>query len=81
MYTNLQNLLSMKRISTKDVAKILGVADKTAYNKVNGNVDFYLSEAKKIMLIFPEYSMGYVFREDGDTEAESAAEDSAAAGV
>lgn len=78
MYTNLQNLLNMKRISTRDVANILGVADKTAYNKVAGNADFYLQEARKIMLIFPEYNMDYVFRED--TEDINAPEAMPAAG-
>lgn len=81
MYTNLQNLLRMKGISSTDIARVLNVAQKTAHNKISGNTDFYLTEARKVMLLFPEYAMDYVFKEDSDTADESTITEFVAEGV
>lgn len=81
MYKNLQILMRMKGISTMDIARILNVSQKTAYNKIYGNTDFYLTEARKVMLLFPEYSMDYVFKKDSDTADESTITEFVAEGV
>lgn len=65
MYRNLKKLLDDRRISSTMLAAQLGVTQKTAYNKINGKVDFYYSEVTKVMELFPEYSMNYVFENDG----------------
>ena len=65
MYKNLKKLLDDRRISSTMLAAQMGVTQKTAYNKINGKVDFYLTEAMRVMELFPEYSMNYVFEDDG----------------
>lgn len=65
MYKNLKKLLDDRKISSAMLAAQLGVTPKTAYNKINGKVDFYYSEVTKVMELFPEYSMNYVFENDG----------------
>lgn len=62
MYGNLQDLLRKKSISIKDFSLLLGVSEKTAYNKLQGATDSTLSEVKKInKCLFPEYDFDYVF--------------------
>lgn len=62
MYGNLQDLLRKKSISMKDFAMLLGISEKTAYNKLQGATDFTLPEVKKInKCLFPEYDFDYVF--------------------
>ena len=62
MYKNLQELLRKKNISLKDFSLLLGVSEKTAYNKLQGITDFTLSEVKKVSkCLFPEYDFDYVF--------------------
>lgn len=62
MFYNLKKALSTKNISIKAFAAVIGVCEKTAYNKINGEVEFTLSEAmttKKELL--PEYDFDYLF--------------------
>lgn len=61
---NVRKVLLSKGVSTLAVAKLLGVTEKTAYNKIMGNSEFYFSEAVKITDNFlPEYSLRYLFSE------------------
>lgn len=64
MLKNLRKLLDDRHMSTKDFSIILGVAEKTAYNKIVEESEFTLGEAKKVKLLFPEYSMSYLFESD-----------------
>lgn len=69
MYINLIEILNRKKISMKDLAKFLGVTEKTVQNKVNGRNEFTLSEAFSIVtFICPEYRMDFVFAKQ-ETEA------------
>ena len=61
MFRNLNAELARKDIKTKDLAKIIGVADKTASNKLKGETEFTLSEIKKIAALFPDVSVEYLF--------------------
>ena len=60
--TNLQKVLREKGISTKTVAAIIGVAEKTAYNKIYGVSECSISEAFAIQRdLLPEYTLEYIF--------------------
>lgn len=61
---NVRKVLSSKGVSTLAVAKLLGVTEKTAYNKITGESEIYFNEAIKITDNFlPEYNMRYLFSE------------------
>lgn len=67
---NLQDLLRKKNISMKDFSMLLGVSEKTAYNKLQGVTDFTLPEVKKInKCLFPEYDFDFVFDITPETNA------------
>lgn len=69
MLANLKRALNEKKISIKAYASILGISEKTAWNKVNENTALTFQEAvltKKEL--FPEYDYEYLFASDGKTE-------------
>ncbi len=62
MYNNLKRVLKEKGITNVMLAEFLGVSEKTASNKLNGNTDFTLAEAMKInKLLCSEYTMDFLF--------------------
>ena len=62
MLCNLIAALEAKKISTLAVSQLLGVTEKTAYNKIYGNTDFTLPEALKLKVnLLPEYDLYYLF--------------------
>ncbi|WP_312071859.1 helix-turn-helix transcriptional regulator [Anaerotignum propionicum] len=72
MMKNLRNELQKKNISIVAFASFLGVSEKTAQNKLNGVTDFTYPEAIKISsLLFPEYTMTYLFRTEEEEKTAS----------
>ena len=69
MYTNLQKILNERRISSYMLAPVIGTTQKTALNKIRGDTDFTLREAKKVADAFPEYDWRYLFDDDEEEEA------------
>lgn len=62
MYLNLKCELLKKGITYKQIAKLLGLGEKTIYNKINGNSEFTFSEVKKIkQTLFPDLTLEYLF--------------------
>lgn len=70
MYKNLAKILNEKAITTKALASLLNVTEKTALSKIRGVSDFSLGEAIKICnVVCPEYKIDYVFAKEDNTEA------------
>lgn len=63
MYKNLEAILNSKGISKKQLGIILGISEKTVFNKINGTTDFTYSEFKKVMTLLNEFNADYVFHE------------------
>lgn len=67
---NVKKELAAKSVTIKVLAALLGVSEKTAWNKVNGAYEFTASEAlatKRELL--PEFEMEYLFSESTDESA------------
>ncbi len=62
-YPNLYAELARNGMSKKEFASFLGVAERTIANKLNGKSEFTISEARKIISIFPECTSEYLFAE------------------
>jgi plasmid maintenance system antidote protein VapI len=77
MYVNLRKLLRDKGISLKAFAELLEITEKSAQNKLFGATDFTLKEAKKIMTLFMEYNMEYLFSVSEKAAGEAATGDAA----
>lgn len=70
MYKNLSRILNDKAVTTKALASLLDVTEKTALSKIRGTSDFSLSEALKVKaVICPEYDFDYVFATVENLEA------------
>lgn len=62
MKQNLKAALEAKRITQKTVCELLGVSEKTLYNKLTGATDFTIDEAILIVRnLLPEYTYEYLF--------------------
>lgn len=65
MLVNLKKALDMKGISYRAYAAVLGISEKSAWNKVNEQTDITLSEAVMTRKeLFPEYDFDYLFASD-----------------
>ena len=65
MLANLKRALENKGISTKAYAALLGVSEKTVWNKINEETDFSFPEAKITKTeLLPEYDIAYLFKSD-----------------
>lgn len=63
MAKNLRNVLYAKGIDIKVYAKIIGVTEKTARNKLEGLTDFTYPEIKATSGILPEYRISFLFED------------------
>jgi plasmid maintenance system antidote protein VapI len=62
---NLKRCLDAKGISYRAYGAILGISEKSAWNKVNGKTDITLPEAMTTKAeLFPEYDFDYLFASD-----------------
>ena len=65
MLANLKKALDMKGISIKAYAAVLGISEKTAWNKVNEETVITYPEARTTKKeLFPEYDLEYLFTSD-----------------
>jgi len=66
MLGNLKTALDSKRISLKAYAAVLGVSEKTIWNKINEETPFTYPEVRKTKAeLLPEYDSDYLFASDG----------------
>ena len=65
MLANLKKALDTKGISVKAYAAVIGVSEKTAWNKVNEETVITYPEATTTKAeLFPEYDFDYLFASD-----------------
>lgn len=65
MYRELLGEMFKKGLNKNDLAKEIGVAEKTLRNKLKGKTDFTWSEVKKIRdIVAPNYTIEELFEKD-----------------
>ncbi len=65
MLWNLKAALDGKKITLKAYAAVLGVSEKTIWNKINEETPFTYPEVKKTKTeLLPEYDSDYLFSSD-----------------
>lgn len=72
MILRLKGVLESKGPSLKRYADLLGVSEKTFYNKLTGATEFSYGEVRKLKAMLPEYDIDYLL-----SEAPSVGQDSA----
>lgn len=60
----IRRALDARGISVKACADLLGISEKTLYNKMAGNTDFLYGEVRKLSSILPEYNIEYLLTEE-----------------
>jgi transcriptional regulator with XRE-family HTH domain len=62
MFFNLIKEMRAANLSIKDLASLLNLTEKTAYDKFNGGSEFTYSELMKIKkFLFPNHDFSYLF--------------------
>ena len=66
LLSNLKKALDNKNISIKAYACLLGISEKSVWNKINEETFLTYPEAKKTKTeLLPEYDFEYLFESDG----------------
>ena len=68
MNNNLRKVMREKNITVRALAAILGIAEPSLQNKLQGASDWKLEEVLQIMNLFPEYTMMWLFKRDRGEE-------------
>ena len=63
---HLKQALDARGITQKSCAELLGISEKTLYNKLSGNSEFTYSEVKRLRAFLPEYNIDYLLAELDD---------------
>ena len=72
LLSNLKKALDNKHISLAAYAAVLGISQKSAWNKVYEETDLTYPEARKTKVeLFPEYDFEYLFASDGNVRETS----------
>lgn len=65
---NLKAEMTRYGVTVHDIQQVLGCAEKTARNKINGNTEFTISEAFKLKRnLFPSLELDYLFATEDKT--------------
>lgn len=56
--------MDTRGISKKSCAELLGITEKTLYNKLTGATEFTYSEVKRLHSFLPEYNIDYLLGGD-----------------
>ena len=56
----LRQALDARGITQKSCAELLGITEKTLYNKLTGVSEFTYSEVKRLRAFLPEYNIDYL---------------------
>lgn len=60
----LKRALDARGITQKSCAELLGITEKTLYNKMVGASEFTYNEVKRLRAFLPEYNIDYLLAED-----------------
>lgn len=63
----LKQALDAKGMTMKGSAELLGISEKTLYNKIVGATEFTYGEVKKLRAMLPEYNVDFLLTEAQDS--------------
>lgn len=63
----LKRALDARGMTIKGSAELLGISEKTLYNKIVGTSEFTYGEVKKLRAMLPEYNVDFLLEEAQDS--------------
>lgn len=64
LLNRLKQALDSRGITQKSCAELLGITEKTLYNKMTGSTEFTYSEVKRLQAFLPEYNIDYLLSDE-----------------
>ena len=68
MNNNLRKVMKEHKITIRFLASVLGITEASVQNKMRGVYDWTLTEVEKVMELFPQYTLSWLFKRDGEVE-------------
>lgn len=68
MNNNLRKVMKEQNITVRAMARILNISEGSVQNKMRGACDWTLTEAETIMELFPQYTLSWLFKREGEVE-------------
>jgi len=65
----LKKVLEDRGIPLKSYSNLLGISEKTLYNKLTGATEFTVREVQKLKVVIPEYDVLYLVSEDSTRDS------------
>lgn len=62
----LKQALDTRGISQKSCAELLGISEKSLYNKIACRSEFTYSEVRRLKAFLPEYNLDYLLEDDSN---------------
>lgn len=63
----LKRKLEEKGMTMRGSAELLGISEKTLYNKIMGITEFTYGEVKKLRSLLPEYNLDFLLTDERDS--------------
>lgn len=63
----LKRVLEAKGMTIKGSAELLGISEKTLYNKIVGATEFTYGEVRKLRAMLPEYNVDFLLTEERES--------------
>lgn len=60
----LKRVLDAKGMTMKGSASLLGISEKTLYNKITGDSEFTYGEVRKLRVMLPEYNIDFLLTDE-----------------
>ena len=60
----LRRALDSKQMTVKSCAELIGISEKSLYNKLTGTNDFTYKEVRKLQAMFPDFNMDYYLSDE-----------------
>jgi len=60
----LKKVIESRGIPLKSYSALLGISERTLYNKLAGSTEFTVGEFQRLKIIFPEYDVLYLMSEE-----------------
>ncbi len=69
MALKLKRVLESRGVSLKEYSCLLGISEKTLYNKLMGFTEFTIGEFQKLKTVLPEYDVLYLISQDMERDS------------
>lgn len=69
MNLKLKRVLENRGRPLREYSNLLGISEKTLYNKLTGSTEFTIGEYRRLKTVLPEYDVMYLMSPDAESDS------------